>query len=174
MSFSPDNMKTALEMGEVIRLQNEALKKLREFREARPYAIAPNLYRMIEENLKENVQMLYKELNQVHKPAAERKRHVCRQCHHVFASALPGGLCDECRSKPPGQPAAYGAWPVTPESESVTVSDITPVPDDMRANAVAADEDVDVLPAETDAQDGAVDGGELAEDEVETPDVTAS
>jgi hypothetical protein len=136
MSFSPDIMKTAIELGEVIRLQNEALEKLRAFREARPYAIAPNLFRMIEENLKENVQMLYKELNQVHKPPTERKRHVCRQCHHVFAIALPGGLCDECRSKPAGQPAAYGVWPVTPESESATVSDVTPLPKEITSDQV--------------------------------------
>lgn len=130
-------MKTAIELGEVIRLQNEALEKLRAFRDARPYAIAPNLFRMVEENLKENVQMLYKELNQVHKPATERKRHVCRQCHHVFATSLPGGLCDECRSKPAGQPAAYGVWPITPESESPTVSDITPLPKDVQLEDAA-------------------------------------
>lgn len=148
MSFNPDTMKTAIELGEVIRLQNEALEKLRAFREARPYAIAPNLFRMIEENLKENVQMLYKELNQVHKPPTERKRHVCRQCHHVFAMSLPGGICDECRSKPAGQPAAYGVWPITPESESPTVSDITPIPADLQ---LPDSEDIEDASAERDA-----------------------
>jgi hypothetical protein len=151
MSFSPDNMRTATELGEVIRLQNEALEKLRAFRETRPYAIAPNLFRMVEENLKENVQMLYKELNQVNKPATEQRRHVCTQCHHVFATALPGGICDQCRSKPAGQPAAYGVWPVTPESEAVTISDITPDP------SAAAQEDTSELeldPSFFDAEDG--------------------
>ncbi|MGI8908498.1 MAG: hypothetical protein ACR2IE_18640 [Candidatus Sumerlaeaceae bacterium] len=163
MSFSPDVMKTAVELSEVIRLQNQALEKVREFRDARPYAIAPNLLRMIEENLKENIQMLYKELNQVNTPAAERKRHVCRQCHHVFASSLPGGLCDECRSKPAGQPAAYGVWPVTPESESITVSDVTPysIEDKLKIEPGASS-------AEFDAEDGPQVAVEKIVDENET------
>lgn len=130
MSFDPDKLQAAAQLGEVIRLHNETLEKLREFRRLRPYALPPNMVVMAEENLKENVQVLYKELNHLHKPAAERRRHACRQCHHVFAVSLPGGICDECRSRQgvPSQPAAYGMWPASPESESATVSDITPDP----------------------------------------------
>lgn len=97
------------ELSDIIRSHNQALAGLRNYRESHPYLIAPNLALMMEDNLKENVQMLYKELNNLHKPKTEQRRHVCRTCHGVFAAALPGGICDECRSKTasrPGYPAA--------------------------------------------------------------------
>lgn len=132
MSTNPDAFKIQTELSEVIRLHNQTLERLRAFQSERPYAVAPNILKMAEENLKENVAILYKQWNEVHKPPGERVRHVCQQCNYVFASALPGGICDECRSKGgTNQPAAYGAWPVTPESEAATQSDATPLPSDV-------------------------------------------
>ena len=124
MNVNSDALKIVAEIGEAIRLQNEALERLRSFRSEMPYAIAPNIAKMVEENLKENIHILYKELNQAHKPPSERRRNVCQKCHMVYASPLPGGVCDECRNQTRTQPAAYGAWPVTPESESITASDV--------------------------------------------------
>jgi hypothetical protein len=87
------------ELSEIIRWHNQCLDRLRNYRESYPYLLAPNLGKMMEENLKENVQVLYRELNNLHKPREEQRRHVCRECHAVFAVALPGGLCDECRGR---------------------------------------------------------------------------
>ncbi|MCX7626769.1 MAG: hypothetical protein N2Z21_11270 [Candidatus Sumerlaeaceae bacterium] len=87
------------ELSEIIRWQNQCIERMKSFREKYPYLIPPNVARMVEENLKENVQFLYRELNHLHKPPEERRRHVCRECHGVFFVSLPGGLCDECRAK---------------------------------------------------------------------------
>ncbi|MGB9691082.1 MAG: hypothetical protein ACPL7D_02830 [Candidatus Sumerlaeaceae bacterium] len=87
------------ELSEIIRWQNQCIERMQSFREKYPYLIPPNVARMVEENLKENVQILYRELNHLHKPKKEKRRHVCQRCHGVFFVALPGGLCDECRAK---------------------------------------------------------------------------
>lgn len=87
------------ELSEIIRWQNQCIERMKSFREKYPYLIPPNVAKMVEENLKENVQFLYRELNHLHKPPEERRRHVCRECHGVFFVSLPGGLCDECRAK---------------------------------------------------------------------------
>lgn len=87
------------EFGEIIRWHNQCLERLKAFRTSYPYLMAPNVAKMMEENVKENVQMLYREFNNLHKPKTEQRRHVCRECHSVFAVSLPGGICDECRSR---------------------------------------------------------------------------
>ncbi len=87
------------ELSEIIRWQNQCIERMKSFREKYPYLIPPNVAKMVEENLKENVQILYRELNHLHKPKEEKRRHVCRMCHGVFFVSLPGGLCDECRAK---------------------------------------------------------------------------
>ena len=87
------------ELSEIIRWQNQCIERIKSFRERYPYLIPPNVAYMVEENLKENVQVLYRELNHLHKPKEEKRRHVCRECHSVFFVSLPGGLCDECRAK---------------------------------------------------------------------------
>jgi hypothetical protein len=102
------------ELSEIIRWHNQCLDRLRSYRESYPYLIAPNVGKMMEENLKENVQMLYRELNNLHKPKAEQRRHVCRQCHMVFALPLRGGICDECHSKR-AAPTPYATPPPSDE-----------------------------------------------------------
>ena len=128
MNVNSDALKIVAELGEAIRLQNEALERLRAFRQEMPYILAPNIANMVEENLKENIHVLYKELNQAHKPPSERRRNACRQCHMVYVSPLPGGICDECRNQTRSQPAAYRSWPITPESEIETVSAVEDFP----------------------------------------------
>ena len=113
------------EMSEIIRWHNQCLDRLRSYRETYPYLMAPNVARMMEENLKENVQMLYRELNNLHKPKQEQRRHVCRECHSVFAVSLPGGICDECRARQrPQEPVQYQPRPVTTGSESESEDDL--------------------------------------------------
>lgn len=99
MSISYEQLLITNELSEVIRCHNECLNRIKAYAEAYPYLIAPNIARLISENLKDNLQVLYKELNNLHKPKAEQRRHVCAQCHKVFASSLRGGVCDECRSR---------------------------------------------------------------------------
>ncbi|GIX44873.1 MAG: hypothetical protein D6691_06760 [Candidatus Hydrogenedentota bacterium] len=89
------------ELSEIIRWHNQCLDRMKGFREKYPYLVPPNVAKMVEENLKENVQVLYRELNHIHKPKTEKQRYVCRECHSVFYVKLPNGLCDECRAKQP-------------------------------------------------------------------------
>lgn len=111
MALDYEQLLITNELSDIIQSHNKALAGLRNYVESHPYLLAPNLARMMEDNLKENVQMLYKELNNLHKPKSEQRRHVCRSCHGVFAVALPGGLCDECRSKTFARPAYPAATP---------------------------------------------------------------
>lgn len=95
------------ELSEIIRLHNTCIERMRTYRKSYPFLVPPNVATMIEENLKENVQMLYNELNNVYKPRSEQRRYTCKRCHGVFAVSLPSGVCDECRSKVETQPV-YG------------------------------------------------------------------
>lgn len=99
MALDLDQLFIFNELSEIIRWQNQCIERMKSFREKYPYLIPPNVAKMVEENLKENVQILYRELNELHKPPEAKRRHVCRGCHQVFFVKLPGGLCDECRSK---------------------------------------------------------------------------
>src|SRR5688500_12097652 len=99
MSFDYEKHLIFNELSEIIRWHNQCIDRLGTYKKSHPYVIAPNLHKLMEEKLKENVQMLYRVLNNLNKPKTEQKRHVCRECNGVFASALPGGLCDECRSR---------------------------------------------------------------------------
>ena len=99
MALDYEQLLITNELSEIIRWHNQCLDRLRNYRDSYPYLMAPNVARMMEENLKENVQMLYRELNNLHKPKTEQRRHVCRQCNGVFAVSLPGGVCDECKAR---------------------------------------------------------------------------
>ena len=57
MNVNSDALKIVAELGEAIRLQNEALERLRAFRQEMPYILAPNIANMVEENLKENIHL---------------------------------------------------------------------------------------------------------------------
>ena len=97
MSSDLDKLQAVAELGDVIRLQNEALDKLVAFRKSKPHLMMPNLAKMVEEDIKENVQVLYKELNNLHRPSEQQERYICKECEMAFLVRLPGGICDECR-----------------------------------------------------------------------------
>lgn len=118
MALDYEQLLITNELSEIIRLHNQCLDRMRSYRENYPYLIAPNVGKMMEENLKENVQMLYRELNNLHKPKTEQRRHICRECHSVFAVSLRGGLCDECRSRQPHLTPAPEAYARRPEGVS--------------------------------------------------------
>jgi len=119
VSFDLEKLQAVAELGEVIRLQNEALERLAAFRKERPYLMMPNLAKMVEENIKENVTVLYKELNNLHKPAAQQTRYICRECQMAFVVSLPGGICDECRARLGSKPRSYELPVITAEEEDV-------------------------------------------------------
>lgn len=141
--FDLEKMQAIAELGEVIRLQNEALERLAAFRKARPYMMMPNLAKMVEENLKENVTVLYKELNNLHKPAEQQTRYICKECKMAFVSALPGGICDECRARlAPGQPHDYVPHVATVGEDDEIIreeTDATAEPDKISDTDEAAD-----------------------------------
>jgi len=93
------------EFSEIIRAHNQALDRIQRFREGYPYLAAPNMYEFLEHNLKENIGLLYRELQGLKKEKKVDPRFVCQNCKAVFTVSLPGGLCDECRGKMgPGTP----------------------------------------------------------------------
>jgi hypothetical protein len=134
MALTPQQLDLTSELCEIVRLHNVMLKRLEDYRSEHPYLLPPNVGRMMEDNLKENIQMLYKEMNNLHKPKGEQRRFVCRECHHVFASPLRGGLCDECRSR------AYGTRPDFEALNRTPVTGIVETPGEAPAkpNAQAA------------------------------------
>ncbi|MDD4278167.1 hypothetical protein GX645_07350 [Candidatus Sumerlaeota bacterium] len=97
MNLTPEQIDMITQLGEIIRHQTFAQEMMNDFRKQYPYAMPPNLLTMIESNLKDNIQVLYREMNVIHKPQSEKRRWVCSSCKSVFATPLPGGLCDECR-----------------------------------------------------------------------------
>ena len=131
MALDYEQLLITNEMSEIIRWHNQCLERLRHYRETYPYLMAPNLARMMEENLKENVQMLYRELNNLHKPKAEQRRHVCRVCHGVYAISLPGGMCDECRAKYGNNPPPQAAPAVTQAPEEI-IADEEPLEEESQ------------------------------------------
>jgi hypothetical protein len=92
------------ELAEIIKLHRHAADRLKRFRSSYPYLIAPNLLAMIEDNLRDNMTALTREMSQLQtgKQApvgSDPSRFICARCNAKFAIPLPGGLCDECRSK---------------------------------------------------------------------------
>lgn len=92
---------TLNEFSEIIKTHNSALERLKRFRDAYPYLIAPNIFDMLQHNLKENTQILFREMSGMkdQKNKKYSKRHTCRVCNKIFMMSLPGGICDECRGK---------------------------------------------------------------------------
>lgn len=91
------------ELAGIIKLHQQASAGIKRFREAYPYLVAPNLLKMLEDNLRENIIALNKEMAHLQAggqtPAGDPSRFVCTRCHQKFTVALPGGICDECRAK---------------------------------------------------------------------------
>lgn len=89
------------EFSEIIKQHNSALDKLKRFQEGYPYLIAPNIFDTLQHNLKENTQILFREMSGLHNQKDKKydKKYVCKVCHQVYMMKLRGGICDECRGK---------------------------------------------------------------------------
>ncbi len=108
MSYSEANLAITQELSEIIQLHNQAHTQLEKYRKAYPYLMAPNLAAMMTDNLKDNIQILYKELTNLHSSDESKDRNVCAICSRVFATRLPGGACDECKARFTPPKPAYG------------------------------------------------------------------
>jgi hypothetical protein len=104
-----ENLLIVNQLSEIIKHHTNAIERLERFCEEHPYLIAPNLFEMLRENLRDNQNLLLREFNSLQQSGREKKkyskRYVCKQCHSVFSMRLPEGICDECRSrgKPPDE-----------------------------------------------------------------------
>ncbi len=96
-----DRQLRANEFSQIIKVHNDALERIQRFREAYPYLMAPNVFETLEHNVKENVQIMYRELQNIHRKEGPHyeKKYVCKRCHRVFMTSLQDGLCDECRAQ---------------------------------------------------------------------------
>ncbi|PKO15527.1 hypothetical protein CVU37_12840 [candidate division BRC1 bacterium HGW-BRC1-1] len=122
MTYKEANLAITQELSEVIQLHNQAHAKLEKYRKAYPYLMAPNLAAMMEDNLKDNLQVLYKELSNLHRSGEAKDRHVCAICNRVFAARLPGGACDECKARFSTPRPTYGlAFPNDPDAVNPAV-----------------------------------------------------
>ena len=122
MSYTEANLIITQELSEIIQLHNQAHAQLEKYRKAYPYLLAPNLAAMMGDNLKDNLQVLYKELANLHRSDDAKDRHACAICHRVFAARLPGGVCDECKARFIPPKPAYGlALPDDPDAVNPAV-----------------------------------------------------
>jgi len=89
------------EFSEIIKTHNSALDRIKRFQEAYPYLIAPNIFDMLQHNLKENTTMLFREMSGLKNQKEKKydKKCVCKICKKVYMLSLPGGVCDECRGR---------------------------------------------------------------------------
>ena len=163
MSFNYEQLLITNELSEIIRHHNQALERLKAYRQAYPYLLAPNLAQMMEENLKDNLQMLYKELNNLHRPKEAQQRHICAICSRVFAIRLPGSVCDECRSRYAPQPVAYQV----PSRPAATDGDGDA--DEPDAGAAAPEDEASVEPEDAAPEEARPDA-EAATEQTDTSD----
>ena len=145
MTVDYEQLLVTNEFSEVIRLQNQSLERLKAFRAKYPYLIPPNVACMVEENLKENMQMLFKEMNNLHKPKQQQKRYVCMECHGSFAVRLPGGLCDECRSRTTATQPDYDK--INSQGQTAVVEAEVEPASELESEAAAAAEPPEERPA---------------------------
>ncbi|MCB2153925.1 hypothetical protein KQI84_03510 [bacterium] len=110
MKIESEDLKIINELSEILSSVNTAVNQLKRFEEKHPYLIAPNVFRVWEDNLKETATIMFREFHNLRNGKKKKvydKRYVCNECHSVFMMPLPEGICDECRSRK----AAEGAAP---------------------------------------------------------------
>ena len=91
------------ELSEIIKYHSNAVERLERFTETHPYIIAPNIFDLLKDHLRDNINILLREFNSLQKSGKAKKKYekknICEICHSVFLMPLPDGICDECRSK---------------------------------------------------------------------------
>ena len=102
MNLSPEDMFIQRRLSGIARQLNGLIKNLEDFRQEHPTIIAPNVLDAIVGNLKDDVNVVMREMNLVGSPNRQhlkQRRFVCRACHNVFMQPLVAGICDECRGR---------------------------------------------------------------------------
>ena len=102
MKIETEDLKVINELSDILSAVNSAISQLKRFEEKHPYLIAPNVFRVWEDNLKETSSIMFREFHNLRNGKKKKvydKRYVCNECHSVFMMPLPEGICDECRSR---------------------------------------------------------------------------
>lgn len=102
MQIDREDLKVIDELSEILSSVNSAVSQLKRFEMKHPYLIAPNVFRVWEDNLKETATIMFREFHNLRNGKKKKtydKRYVCNVCHSVFMVPLPEGICDECRSR---------------------------------------------------------------------------
>lgn len=102
MSTDPEALFIQRRLSGMTRQMTGLVQNLEEFRVEYPQIIAPNVLEAIIGNLKDDINVLLREMSLLTSPHREelrQRRYVCRACKNVFTSPLVAGVCDECRAR---------------------------------------------------------------------------
>jgi hypothetical protein len=100
--LNPEDLFIQRRLNGITRQLSGIVKNLEEFRQEYPHVIAPNILEAMVGNLKDDINILLREVNMIGSPnreALQQRRWVCRSCKAVFMAPLVAGVCDECRAR---------------------------------------------------------------------------
>jgi hypothetical protein len=95
------------EMSEILCSVNVASALIGKFVQKHPQAVAEDRIARWENTLRDIATVMYREFHALRNGRTKKtydKRYVCSTCHSVFMAPLPGGMCDECRSRAAARP----------------------------------------------------------------------
>lgn len=133
MAVKPDDLFIQRRLSGIARQLGGIVRNLQEFAQEHPHIIAPNVIEAMIGNLKDDINILLREVNLLGSPdraALRERRYVCRSCRGVFLAPLAAGICDECRGRgittsdlPEVQPETLVPPPETPGEDPFAVPD---------------------------------------------------
>ncbi|NJL07530.1 MAG: hypothetical protein HC900_04160 [Methylacidiphilales bacterium] len=97
------------ELSDVLCAVSHAASALAEYRERFPDCMPPEKFKLWEDNLRDVSTVMLREFHNMRHGREKKcydKKNVCSVCHAVFMVPVPGGVCDECRSKGVTTPGA--------------------------------------------------------------------
>ncbi|MBN1478306.1 hypothetical protein JXA47_16235 [Candidatus Sumerlaeota bacterium] len=100
--MNPEDLFIQRRLNGITRQLSGIVKNFEEFREEYPHVIAPNILEAMIGNLKDDINILLREVNMIGSPNREKlqqRRWICRSCNAVFMAPLVAGVCDECRAR---------------------------------------------------------------------------
>lgn len=102
MNLSPEDLFIQRRLSGIARQLSGIAQNLEEFGRENPQIIAPNVLEAMVGNLKDDINVILREVNMIASPNRKElreRRYVCRSCNNVFMTPLAAGVCDECRSR---------------------------------------------------------------------------
>lgn len=138
--ITPEDMFAQRRLSGMARQMGGIVRNLEEFKVEYPTIIAPNVIDAMIGNLKDDINILLREVNMLSSPnrrELQQRRYVCRSCQSVFMVPLVAGICDECRSR------GITSQEVVPEppSDDEASADELSVTDESSEDDPFADED---------------------------------